>query len=132
MPFLSFDTAGHFLQRTLGTPVDALPVDSHSVMAYTSLFEGWSRGLVGRRRAEWMLSLCARSARTRWGTRASLSLGAVGTGAFGDEPTYRSPAELTRDVAIARAASITDLSLFELGGLLRRAPAQAWLEALCA
>jgi hypothetical protein len=78
-----------------------------------------------------MLGLCARRARTRWGARAGLSLGAVGTGAFGDEPVLRSPAELARDVAIARAAGIQELSLFELGGVLRRAPAEPWLEAFC-
>lgn len=131
LPLLAFDTASSWLARLLGTPADELPVDVHSVMAYTSLFEGWSRGLVGRRRAEWMLGLCARRARTRWGARAGLSLGAVGTGAFGDEPVYRAPAELARDVAIARAAAISDLSLFDLGGVLRRAPAEAWLDAFC-
>ena len=122
--------AGTPLERLLGTPTD-LPVDSHSVMAYTSLFEGWSRGLVGRRRAELLLAACARVARLRWGDRAGLSLGTVGAGAFRDEPCYRDVAELARAVAISRAAGIEDLSLFELGGVLRRAPAEAWLEALC-
>jgi hypothetical protein len=131
MPMLAFDTAGQWMQRALGTPADDLHVQRHSVMAYTSLFEGWSRGLVGRRRAEWMLGLCARRSRTRWGALAGMSLGAVGTGAFGDEPVLRDPAELARDVAIARDAGIAEISLFELGGVLRRAPAEAWLEALC-
>lgn len=131
MPLLPFDGRGQWMQRALGTPADDLPVHRHSVMAYTSLLEGWSGGFVDRRRAEWLLALCARRARARWGERAALSLGAVGTGAFGDEPVLRSPAELARDVALARAAGITELSLFELGGVLRRAPAEAWLEALC-
>lgn len=131
MPMLPFDTRGQWLQRVLGTPADELPVDRHSVMAYTSLFEGWSRGLVGRRRAEWLLRLCARRSHARWGARAGVSLGAVGTGAFGDEPVLRDPRELARDVAIARAAGIVEISLFELGGVLRRRPAEAWLDALC-
>ena len=130
MPFVAAEVAGDWVQRLLGTPVSALPVDRHSVMAYTSLYEGWSRGLVGRRRAELLLAATARLARARFGERAALSLGAVGTGAFGDEPAYRAPAELARDVAIARRAGITELSLFELGGVLRRAPADAWLDAL--
>jgi hypothetical protein len=98
-------------------------------MAYTSLFEGWSRGLVDRRRAETMLAMCARLTRFRFGERAGISLGTIGVGAFEDEPCYRSPAELARDVAIAAAAGITELSVFDLGGILRRAPAEAWLEA---
>lgn len=131
MPLLPFDGQGQWMQRALGTPADDLPVHRHSVMAYTSMLEGWSGGLVDRRRAEWLLTVCARRARARWGERAALSLGAVGTGAFGDEPVLRSASELARDVALARAAGITELSLFELGGVLRRPPPEAWLEALC-
>jgi hypothetical protein len=131
MPMLAFDTRGQWLQRALGTPADDLPVQSHSVMAYTSLFEGWSRGLVGRQRAEWLLAVCARRSRERWGERAAISLGAVGVGAFGDEPTLRDPGQLRSDVAIARTAGIAEISLFDLGGVLRRGPAEPWLEALC-
>jgi hypothetical protein len=130
MPMVVAELRGEWMERLLGTPVSALPVDGHSIMAYTSLFEGWSRGLLDRRRSELALGLCGRLARRRFGPLAGLSLGTVGTGAFGDEPSYRSVVELRRDVAIATAAGITDLSLFDLGGILRRGPASAWLEAL--
>lgn len=121
---------GQWMQRVLGTPATDLPVDRHSVMAYTSLFEGWSRGLVTRRRAEALLGVCARLARRRFGDQAALSLGTIGTGAFGDEPCYRDVAELRRDVEVAVAAGVDELSLFDLGGMLRRGPAEAWLDAL--
>jgi len=121
---------GQWLQRLLGTPTTDLPVARHSVMAYTSLAEGWSRGLISRRRAEALLTTCARLARRRFGDQAALSLGTIGPGAFGDEPSYRDPAELRRDVQLATAAGIDELSLFDLGGLLRRGPAEAWLDAL--
>jgi hypothetical protein len=58
-----------------------------------------------------------------------MSLGCVGTGALVDEPVYRDPSELAEDVAIARAGGCHDLSLFDLGGVLHREPAEAWLEA---
>jgi hypothetical protein len=127
---LPFVAAGRWLERAFGTPVSELAVARHSAMAYTSLIEGWSRGLVDRRRAEDLLGRCARMMRARFGERAALSLGAVGPGAFGDEPSYRDPGELARDVAIAEAAGITELSLFELGGILSRAPIEPWFEAL--
>lgn len=130
LPLLAFEGAGEWMQRLLGTPATALPVDRHSVMAYTSLFEGWSRGLVGRRRAEALLLGTARLTRLRFGARAGLSLGCIDTGAFGDEPAYRSPAELARDVALARRARIEELTIFDLGGMVRRGPIEAWLEAL--
>jgi hypothetical protein len=132
MPMVVAELRGEWMERLLGTPVSALPVDGHSVMAYTSLFEGWSRGLLDRRRAEVALAVTARLARLRFGDRVGLSLGTVGAGAFGDEPSYRDVGELRRDVAIARAAGIDELSLFDLGGVLRRGPAEAWLEAFVA
>jgi hypothetical protein len=132
MPLLALELRGQWLQRLLGTPASELAVDRHSVMAYTSLLEGWSRGLVDRHHAEVLLGACARLTRRRFGDRAGLSLGAVGPGAFGNEPAYRTVDELARDVAIARRAGIEELSLFELGGIVRRPPIEPWLDALCA
>lgn len=131
LPFLALELRGQWLQRALGTPTSGLAVARHSVMAYTSLFEGWSRGLVDRRRAEALLVACARFTKRRFGDRAAVSLGTVGPGAFGDEPSYRTVGELARDVALARAAGIEEVSLFELGGIVRRPPIEPWLEALC-
>lgn len=130
LPMLMAELRGEWLQRLLGTPASALPVDRHSVMAYTSLFEGWSRGLVGRRRAEALLVASARLARARFGAAAALSLGCVDTGALGDEPAYRDPGELARDVALAHRAGITELAVFDLGGMVRRGPVERWLDAL--
>lgn len=129
LPMLAFELGGEWMQRAVGTPATPLVVERHSVMAYTSLIEGWSRGVFDRGRSETVLSACARFARRRFGPRAALSLGTVGVGAFNDEPSYRSPAELARDVAIVTTAGIDELSLFDLGGILRRPPAEAWLEA---
>lgn len=116
-------------QALLGTPVDGVPFGSVSVMAYTTILEGWSGGLLDRRAAVGVLAECARLAGGRYGARASLSLGTVGTGAFHDEPVYRAPAELAEDVAAARAFGVDDLTLFDLGGVLRRGPPEAWLSA---
>jgi hypothetical protein len=129
LPLVAFEVGGQWLQRAIGTPASPLHVDRHSVMTYTSLLEGWSRGLVDRRRAETLLAMCARLTRLRFGARAGISLGTIGVGAFEDEPCYRGPHELARDVAIATAAGIRELSVFDLGGILRRPPPEAWLEA---
>lgn len=132
LPLLAVELRGQWLQRMLGTPATALPVHRHSVMAYSSLLEGWSRGLLDRTRAERVVAATARLTHARFGARAALSLGTVGPGAFGDEPCYRDPSELERDVAAARAAGIDELAVFDLGGIISRAPAEAWLDALCA
>ena len=119
-------------QRLLGTPVDAPPFSRVSVMFYASIIEGYSRGKLARADVLALLDATARTARKRYGPRASLSLGAVGRGILGDEPVYRSPRELAQDTAIARAAGIEHLVLFSLGGVLSRPPMDAWLDALAA
>ncbi len=117
-------------QRLLGTPVDALSLRRVSVMLYTSMMVGYSRGALRRRDAEYLLAAAALRARERFGARASVALGAVGRGALGDEATYLDTDELRTDVAIARAAGIEDLALFELAGALARPRWQEWLDAL--
>ena len=116
-------------EARLGTPVSGVAWDHLSPMLYTSIIEGWSRGALGRADTRALFAASCLASAARFGERAGASLGAVGTGAFGDEPVYRSPADLADDVAIARAAGLDDLALFDLGGVLRRAPAEAWLEA---
>jgi hypothetical protein len=129
-PLVALDPPGASgWQALLGTPVDGLATERVSVMVYTSILEGWSRGALRRPHAASLLTAATHRVVRRWGERASVSLGCVGTGAFEDEPIYRSPAELAEDVALARAAGCQDLSLFDLGGVLAREPAEAWLDA---
>jgi hypothetical protein len=130
MPVL-FDSPGcePGWQERLGTPVDGIAWDHVTPMLYSSMIEGWSRHALRREDTRAFFSWACTRAVARFGRVAGASLGAVGTGAFGDEPTYRTVAELADDVALARAAGIDDLALFDLGGVLRRPPAEAWLEA---
>lgn len=129
-PLVALDPPGaRGWQSLLGTPVDALATERVSVMMYTSILEGWSRGTLRRRDTTALLAAASVRVARRWGARAGLSLGCVGTGALIDEPIYREPGELAEDVAIARSGGCDDLSLFDLGGVLRREPAEAWLDA---
>jgi len=133
MPLVLFDkpldvSPGGF-EIAMGTPVSRFEWDHASVMMYTSLVEGYSRGLLARADVRPMLARAALEAKRRFGDRAGISLGAVGQGALGDEATYRSVEELADDVAITRAAGVDDLTLFDLGGVLRRPPLEAWLDA---
>jgi hypothetical protein len=130
-PLVALDPPGaNGWQSLLGTPVDALSADHVSVMMYTTILAGWSRGALRRRDAvELLAAACARVVR-RHGERGGISLGCVGTGAFLDEPVFASPAELAVDAAIARASGVARIALFDLGGVLARGPAEAWLDAL--
>ena len=116
-------------QRAMGTPIDGLRWDHVNVMLYSSMFEGWSLNTMRRTDTLGLLAAFCTATRERFGTNASVSLGAVGVGALGDEPTYRAVRELAEDVAVARACGIDDLALFDLGGVLSRAPMESWLHA---
>lgn len=118
-----------FWQRAMGTPVDDLPWDHVSVMMYTSLYEGWSRGVVDREGARSLLVQGCAMARARYGSRVGASLGVIDTGALGDEPLWRGPDEMADDVALVRGAGIDTVTLFDLGGAVARGPATRWLDA---
>jgi hypothetical protein len=129
-PLVALDPPGEKAWQTLlGTPVDPLGTSHVSVMMYTSILEGWSRGTLRRRDTRALLAAATIRTVKRWSDRAGMSLGCVGVGAFEDEPIYRDPSELAEDVAIVRASGCTQLSLFDLGGVLTREPAEAWLDA---
>lgn len=117
-------------QRAMGTPVDAVAWDRATVMLYTSIFEGWSRSALTREDARFLLADGCRRTRARFGPRGGVSLGAVSTGALGNEPTYRGPDELADDVALCAAEGIDDITLFDYAGVLRRGPLAEWLDAL--
>jgi hypothetical protein len=119
-------------QALLGTPADGRLWGAVSAMLYTSMIAGFSRGLLRRADVLALLAMGARAARSRWGERAGVSLGVVGTGALGDEPVYRDPSELVEDVLATLSAGIRHLSLFDLSGVLRRPPAERWLSAFTA
>ncbi|MGK3994513.1 hypothetical protein [Sorangium sp. So ce1024] len=132
VPLVLADGPSQGWERILGTPVSAPPWGRVGAMLYTSLIEGYARGALGRADAIALLAWGCRAAAWRFGPKAGVSLGAVGVGALGDEPVYRSPDELREDVAVAVAAGVDDLALFDLGGVLARPPAEAWLEAFVA
>jgi hypothetical protein len=117
-------------EAALGTPVSGVAWDHVSAMVYSSIVEGWSRGLLARADAIALVASLARAAVAAFGARAGVSLGAVGVGAFGDEPVLRSPRELADDVAAVASAGVSAITLLDLGGVLARPPAEAWLDAL--
>lgn len=132
-PLVALDPLGAMAwQSLLGTPVDGLASSHVSVMVYTSIFEGWSRGALRRRDATELLAAATARTVRRWGALGGISLGCVGTGAFADEPVYRGPAELAEDVLVTHAAGCSNLALFDLAGVLAREPAEAWLDAFTA
>jgi len=129
MPPIALDMAWQsgFWQALLQTPVHSPGWSVLSPMMYTtiisSLLPGGSMPV-----ARAMIFELGRALVAAVGTaRASMSLGLVGSGKLGNEPTYRGPHALLRDVQVARAAGVDDLALFSLEGALLRGDPERWL-----
>lgn len=132
VPFVLFDAEGRPGWARLFGPTAPLPATRVNAMLYTTLIEGYSRGALRRDDALALLAEGCEAAVSRFGGRAAVSLGAVGTGALGDEPVYPDPAALAVDVAVAEASGVSDLWLFDLGGVLSRGAPERWLDAFVA
>ncbi|HVE81708.1 MAG TPA: hypothetical protein VND93_02625 [Myxococcales bacterium] len=128
-PVLVPGAGGRGWEKALGTPIDA-PYRTLHAMLYTSLLEGYSRGVLTRSGARSLLVRFAQLARGAFGDRAGVSVGTVGIGALGDENAYRDVSELADDVALTRLCGVEDIALFDLSGVLARPEAERWLDAL--
>ncbi len=115
LPFCFFEPDhAKRLSRRLGLPFFEIPWSRVNYMAYASIMEGWSLRSLRRQDVLGLLLHANQNLRER----ESLSLGLVATGAFGNEPIYRSTRELEEEIALLGQQD--DLSLFDLGGALRR------------
>ncbi len=101
-----------------------------STMLYRSLAEGWSRGLIKPSSWPKILEETSRRALARFGANADISLGLVGPGALETEPIYRDETAFAEDLSILKKVGISNFTLFDLGGLLRRGAAKRWLSVL--
>ncbi|MBK8259057.1 MAG: hypothetical protein IPK82_41165 [Polyangiaceae bacterium] len=109
-------------------PTVPLPATRVNAMLYSTLIAGYSKGLLSMNDARAVVADGCMRTLDRFGEAAAVSLGAVGIGALGDEPVYTSPAELSHDVALAAACGVTDVWLFDLGGVLQRDTPERWLK----
>lgn len=129
VPFVLADGPLGAVSRLLGVPAAHGTFDPPWIMAYTTLFAGYSRGHVDRDRAVRLLATAARRARATMGPSAAIALGCVGRGALGDEAVYVDVDQLAEDVQTAIREGIDRLALFDLGGVLERAEPERWLRA---
>lgn len=116
--------------RWLETPWMEVDWDRAGFMAYGSIVQGLSGGMLDYRDVRALHYRVFVQTSRRWGDRAHASLGITGTGVYGDEPVYERPRELALDVAAARAAGIRDLAIFSLEGFLGKKHPDLWAKAV--
>lgn len=135
LPFAVDDAPGRdTVQRALELPVAGVPWDRVTLQAYRTAFLDLLPPWLGpaRRRlfSPYVVTAYARAVRRRFGDRGGLDLGLVGAG-VAPSVLYRDPADLALDLGAARAAGIPagHLAIYNLEGMLARAPAERWLAA---
>ena len=116
-------TGGTVFQDLMETPVSTVNWDLLSVMIYTSMFVGYSRGMIRPKDARWYLYTVMRDLKERYWERAGVSLGVTYIGKLGDEPYYKTPDELLPDFEAVKAA-------LNFEGILRSAQPEVWFETL--
>jgi hypothetical protein len=126
MPTQVFGPARAAMDWVFGVPHVAH--GKYNVMLYSSMIAGI--GGLSRGNTDRVMRAVLRAGKRYAGDRLGVSLGTVGTGAFGDEPCYKSPAELRHDMQICRAHGVHDMALFDLGGIMRSADPEAWIATL--
>lgn len=117
-------------QDLFEAPWEAISWDRAGIMAYGSMVAGYSRGWLSEEDARAIHYRLFMHLARRFGPRAHVSLGVTGIGKLGDEPIYEHPLALAQDVSAARAAGIEDIAIFCLEGLVGRADAGQWVEAI--
>lgn len=125
-------TGGTALQDIIETPITTVNWDVLSVMIYTSMFTGYSKGRITKKDMQWYLYASMRDLKERYWERAGIAIGVTYVGKLGDEPYYSTPEELLPDMQAAKAALIEDITIYNLEGILRSPQPEAWFETLIA
>lgn len=121
---------GTAFQDMLETPVSTVNWDMLSVMIYTSMIAGYSKGLLRPEDARRHLYTTMRAMKEVMGDRAGVSIGVTYVGKLEDEPYYETPRELLPDMQAAKAAGVEDITIYNLEGILRSARPEEWFETL--
>ncbi|MCA9592925.1 MAG: hypothetical protein KC776_06425 [Myxococcales bacterium] len=113
------------LEDALDIPVSGIPWDEVSFMVYQTAFAQ----LVGEWLGPALVQSYAEDAIARFGERAGLDLGVVGSAGIGIDPgrRYPDPETLRQDAAAARAAGIKSLRVYSLDGVLEQGGPERWL-----
>lgn len=121
-----FVVGSDYFQDVTESPLIGLPWDAYSFMFYTTLL-AQQMPTFSRQEARAYTYSCMKDACRILGPRAELSVGLTGTAGFlGEEPIYRDPDEIARDVACGAAAGVGTFAVYNLEGMLNQPPSERW------
>jgi hypothetical protein len=114
------------LRQAFGIPVEGIEWDWVTFQAYRTLFGDLLGGETPP--TSYFVYSYGKDAQARFGANAGLDVGMVGHG-VSPSSTYASGSDLAADLAAAAAAGIprASLNVYNLDGVLSRAPSEQWL-----
>lgn len=132
LPWVLLELDGSFdlIQDMMETPVFGIDWDIISPMFYVSMISGMSGGFVNERDANWLTYKACCELADRFSEKAGVSLGVTGTGILGNEPSFDTPERLVIGIEAALAAGITDISIYNLEGILEREDPEHWFDLI--
>lgn len=118
------------IQDALNTPVDGIPWDQISFMAYTTVFER----IIPNDITPFLVKSYSRDALAAYGDRAAIDLGVIGGGGMMEGEGITNIQEFRAQVGAARGTGLTNIHAYSLDGILsleeeQQQDPQVWYEA---
>ncbi len=113
------------IQDALNTPVDGIPWDEFSFMAYTTVFERFIPNDI----TPFLVKSYGLDALAAYGDKAALDLGVVGKGGMSGGEGITDIQEFLAQLGVAKFAGLTNIHVYSLDGFLDMEDPQPWFEA---
>ena len=118
------------IQDALNTPVDGIPWDQISFMAYTTVFER----IIPNDITPFLVKSYGRDALAAYGDRAAIDLGVIGEGGMMAGEGITNIQEFRAQVGAARGTGLTNIHAYSLDGIIsleeeQQQDPQIWFEA---
>jgi hypothetical protein len=113
------------IQDALNTPVDGIPWDELSFMAYTTVFERFIPNDI----TPFLIKSYGRDALAAYGDKAALDLGVLGQGGITGGEGITEIQEFLAQVGVAKFVGLSRIHAYSLDGILGMENPEPWFEA---
>lgn len=109
------------IQDLANVPISGIDWDAYTFTPYRTAYSGD----LGVTFSPYIVFEYGKAAGNLFKKKARLALGIIGESEHG--PGYKSPLDLEKDIAAAKAAGIEEIDLFHLGGMIREGNVSDWI-----
>ena len=117
------------VQDALNIPVDGIPWDELSFMAYTTVFETYIESFLPNDITPYLVSSYAQDAREAYADRAAIDIGVIGDDGITGGEGITDLQEIRAQVGAAKSAGVPRIHAYSLDGILGMEDPGSWYEA---